>query len=162
MRFRYLMRRVDCKTCGVTVEQVPWAEGKHHTTNAFRLFLSQWAKHLSWKESSANRDQVSAMLHRDVPGILLLACPTHAVGVPGRPTVDLPSGGESPVVSVERLGEVESVMLANRHHSPKMWPSQLSGQVQFRCFVQFARVRVEAGQTIRTSARPLRSLLGQS
>ena len=52
VRFSYLMRRVDCKTCGVTVEQVPWAEGKHHTTNAFCLFLSQWAKHLSWKQTA--------------------------------------------------------------------------------------------------------------
>ena len=24
----YRMRRVDCPTCGVTVEQVPWTEGK--------------------------------------------------------------------------------------------------------------------------------------
>ena len=52
VRFRYHMRRVACKTCGVTVELVPWAEGKHHTTNAFRLFLSQWAKHLSWKQTA--------------------------------------------------------------------------------------------------------------
>lgn len=52
VRFRYRMRRVDCKACGVTVEQIPWAEGKHHTTNAFRLFLSQWAKHLSWKQTA--------------------------------------------------------------------------------------------------------------
>jgi len=50
--FLYRMRRVDCKTCGVTIEQIPWAEGKHHTTNAFRLFLSQWARHLSWKQTA--------------------------------------------------------------------------------------------------------------
>ena len=52
VRFRYCMRRVDCRACGVTVEQIPWADGKHHTTNAFRLFLSQWAKHLSWKQTA--------------------------------------------------------------------------------------------------------------
>jgi transposase len=52
VRFRYRMRRVDCKACGVIVEHVPWAEGKHQTTNAFRLFLSQWAKHLSWKQTA--------------------------------------------------------------------------------------------------------------
>ena len=52
VRLRYCMRRVDCKTCGVTVEQIPWAEGKHQSTNAFRLFLSQWAKHLSWKQTA--------------------------------------------------------------------------------------------------------------
>jgi len=52
VRFLYRMRRVNCKTCGVTVEQIPWAEGKHQSTNAFRLFLSQWAKHLSWKQTA--------------------------------------------------------------------------------------------------------------
>lgn len=50
--FLYCMRRVDCRTCGVTVEQIPWADGKHRTTNAFRLFLSQWAKDLSWKQTA--------------------------------------------------------------------------------------------------------------
>lgn len=52
VRFLYCMRRVDCRACGVTIEQIPWADGKHHTTNAFRHFLSQWAKHLSWKQTA--------------------------------------------------------------------------------------------------------------
>lgn len=52
VRFRYRMRRVDCKRCGVTVELIPWAEGKHQSTNALRLFLSQWAKHLSWRQTA--------------------------------------------------------------------------------------------------------------
>ena len=53
VRLLYRMRRVDCKRCdSVTVEHVPWAEGKHHCTNAFRLFLSRWAKHLSWKQTA--------------------------------------------------------------------------------------------------------------
>ena len=26
--FVYAMRRIDCKACGVTVEMVPWADGK--------------------------------------------------------------------------------------------------------------------------------------
>ncbi len=52
VRFRYRMRRVDCGRCGVTVERIPWADGKHQSTNAFRLFLSQWAKHLSWKQTA--------------------------------------------------------------------------------------------------------------
>ena len=51
--FVYTMRRVDCPACGVKVESVPWADGKHHSTYAFRLFLSRWAKRLSWKETAA-------------------------------------------------------------------------------------------------------------
>jgi transposase len=46
----YVMRRVDCRRCGVTVERVPWADGKNRTCNAYRLFLSRWAKRLSWSE----------------------------------------------------------------------------------------------------------------
>ena len=48
--FVYAMRRVDCPTCGVTVERVPWAEGKCHLTASYRWFLAGWAKYLSWQE----------------------------------------------------------------------------------------------------------------
>lgn len=46
----YAMRRVDCPACGVTVEKVPWANGKEHTTLVYAWFLASWAKVLSWKE----------------------------------------------------------------------------------------------------------------
>lgn len=45
--FLYSMRRVDCRRCGVTVERVPWADGKHHSTYSYRVFLASWAKRLS-------------------------------------------------------------------------------------------------------------------
>ena len=48
--FVYAMRRVDCRSCGVTVERVPWAEGKCHLTTSYRWFLARWAKRLSWEE----------------------------------------------------------------------------------------------------------------
>ena len=48
--FVYAMRRVDCPRCGVTVEQVPWAEGKCTLTTSFRWFLARWAKRLCWQE----------------------------------------------------------------------------------------------------------------
>ncbi|MEO1994541.1 MAG: ISL3 family transposase [Planctomycetaceae bacterium] len=50
--FLYRMRRVDCRNCGVTVERVPWSDGKHRTTFSYRLFLSRWAKRLSWQETA--------------------------------------------------------------------------------------------------------------
>jgi transposase len=46
----YRMRRVDCKRCGVTVEMVPWCDGKNQLTTTYRWFLSTWAKRLSWSE----------------------------------------------------------------------------------------------------------------
>lgn len=46
----YAMRRVDCPRCGVTVEQVPWGNGKRHLTRAYAVFLARWARRLSWAE----------------------------------------------------------------------------------------------------------------
>jgi transposase len=48
--FAYTMRRVNCKRCGITVEMVPWAEGKEQITHTYRWFLAQWAKRISWSE----------------------------------------------------------------------------------------------------------------
>jgi len=47
--FAYTMRRVDCSQCGVTVEEVPWCDGKNQLTTTYRWFLAGWAKRLSWK-----------------------------------------------------------------------------------------------------------------
>jgi hypothetical protein len=49
----YHMRRVSCPTCGVKVEQVPWAEGKSTLTAQYRWFLARWARRMSWKEVAA-------------------------------------------------------------------------------------------------------------
>jgi transposase len=48
--FVYALRRVDCPSCGVTAERVPWARGKCHLTIRYRWFLARWAKRLSWDE----------------------------------------------------------------------------------------------------------------
>src|ERR1700681_1593285 len=48
--FLYRMRRVNCRRCGVLVEEVPWGRGKHQLTNAYMQFLAHWARKLSWKE----------------------------------------------------------------------------------------------------------------
>jgi transposase len=48
--FLYALRRINCFTCGVKAERVPWATGKLRLTNAFRFFLAQWARKLSWRE----------------------------------------------------------------------------------------------------------------
>lgn len=51
--FVYAMRRVDCPRCGITVEQVPWAQGKRPITTEYGWFLARWAKRMSWSEVAA-------------------------------------------------------------------------------------------------------------
>jgi transposase len=46
----YTLRRVNCATCGVLVEKIPWATGKQTLCDGFRLFLAHWARKLSWEE----------------------------------------------------------------------------------------------------------------
>jgi hypothetical protein len=48
----YCMRRVNCKQCGVVVEEVPWGMGKHNSTKIHMHFLGHWARKLSWKETA--------------------------------------------------------------------------------------------------------------
>jgi len=80
--FVYAMRRVDCPTCGVVVEQVPWATGKSSLTKSYLWFLAGWARRLSWQETAAVfqttwehvRDAVRhavfwGLVHRDVRGV---------------------------------------------------------------------------------------------
>lgn len=46
--FVYAPRRVECPTCGVRREWMPWAKGKSPITTHYAWFLAGWAKRLSW------------------------------------------------------------------------------------------------------------------
>jgi len=46
--FVYALRRVQCARCGIRVEAIPWAEGKHQLTTTYAWFLAGWARRLSW------------------------------------------------------------------------------------------------------------------
>ena len=83
--FSYRMRRVDCGRCGVTVEQVPWSDGKNHLTTRYRWFLATWAKRLSWSEvatifqtswdsvcRSVEHAVAWGLKHRDLSGVSAL------------------------------------------------------------------------------------------
>ncbi len=50
--FRYAPRRVRCPDHGVKVEALPWAYGKERMTFSYQVYLSRWAKRLSWKETA--------------------------------------------------------------------------------------------------------------
>ena len=80
--FVYAMRRVECPTCGVKVEKVPWCDGKNQLTTTYRWFLAGWARRLSWKATAeafgttwqnvfrSVKHAVSwGLAHRDLSGI---------------------------------------------------------------------------------------------
>jgi transposase len=80
--FVYAMRRVNCPLCGVTVEKVPWCDGKNHLTITYRWFLAGWAKRLSWQAvahafhtswenvyRSVRHAVLWGLAHRDLAGI---------------------------------------------------------------------------------------------
>jgi len=80
--FVYAMRRVECPTCGVKVERVPWADGKSPMTTSYKWFLARWAKRMCWKDVAtafrvgwdcvyeAVKHAVSwGLEHRDLDGI---------------------------------------------------------------------------------------------
>lgn len=50
--FLYIMRRANCLECGVKVESVPWATGKSPVSRSLALYLADWAKLLSWKDTA--------------------------------------------------------------------------------------------------------------
>jgi len=83
--FLYALRRVECGSCGVKVEKVPWAEGKSPMTKAYMWFLAAWAKRMSWQEVAdvfrCSWDKVFlsvekavewGLAHRDLSGITSL------------------------------------------------------------------------------------------
>ena len=48
---RYRPRRVICRRCpGVSIEQIPWASGKHRFTRELMVTLATWARTLPWTQ----------------------------------------------------------------------------------------------------------------
>lgn len=79
--FLYALRRVQCPSCGIVAEQVPWATGKNRLTTDYQWFLAGWARRLSWQEVASIfhttwehvRDSVRhavhwGLVHRDLSG----------------------------------------------------------------------------------------------
>jgi transposase len=50
--FCYAPRRVHCPQHGIGVEHLPWSAGKRPLTTALMIFLAQWARRLSWRETA--------------------------------------------------------------------------------------------------------------
>ena len=69
----YGPRRVECTRtpeCGIKVEAMPWSEGKHPATRALMVFLSQWARRMSWKEVAGVFGVSWEMVYRSVAWVV--------------------------------------------------------------------------------------------
>ena len=44
VKLHYAPRRVECPSYGITVEAMPWNEGKRPYSRAMMIFLAQWAR----------------------------------------------------------------------------------------------------------------------
>ena len=138
----YTMRRVDCPACGIKVEAVPWAQGKHASRDVFRHFLASWARRMSWKETAtcfrtnarAMRSKVnvpkstpyqSTANRASSPG-----CPNHALLDPAASPA--PTSASSKSISRANSGPASSSSSAKASRScsktspPSRWPPSSS------------------------------------
>jgi transposase len=88
----YALRRINCPRCGVKVERVPWCPPscKSPMTTALMLFLSRWARLLSWQQVSVAFDVSWESVYRAVEQVVDYGL-THrnltgigAIGVDGK------------------------------------------------------------------------------
>jgi transposase len=126
----YRMRRVDCKRCGVTVELVPWCDGKNRLTTTYRWYLATWARRLSWSEVGAifrtSWDSVCraveyavewGLAHRDLSEVTALGIDEVAWARAGWPRGIAPPG--LPQIRTCPLGHTaRHIMLALRDGTP--------------------------------------------
>ena len=86
--FLYFMRRVDCKQCGIVVEEVPWGIGKHSLTKVYMHFLGHWARKLSWKETAESFHTTWDKVHDSVEYLVKWGLENRVLGVIGAIGVD--------------------------------------------------------------------------
>ena len=86
--FVYSMRRVDCRQCGVMVEEVPWGLGKHSLTKAYMHFLGHWARKLSWKETAESFRTTWDKVHDSVEYLVSWGLAHRVLGAIGAIGVD--------------------------------------------------------------------------
>lgn len=63
-------RRVNCPSCGVVVELLPWAEGKTPRTRSLERFLAGWAKLLSWQQVARSFGSSWDTVYRSVQSVV--------------------------------------------------------------------------------------------
>lgn len=67
----YAPRRVECPSCGVKVEQVPWSEGKSRHCTVYVWFLAFWAKLLAWQQVARLYRSSWSTVYRSVSAAVL-------------------------------------------------------------------------------------------
>lgn len=132
----YRMRRVDCKSCGrVVVEKVPWASGKHHSTDVYRCFLASWAKVISWQETARRFRTCWQTVFRSVQYVV-------EYGLKNRTLDDVQAIGIDELAWRKGHDYVTAVYQIDREHQRLLWIGQERTEKTLRGF--FTAVESEA------------------
>ncbi|MEI6186745.1 MAG: ISL3 family transposase [Dehalococcoidia bacterium] len=164
-RFVYRMRRVSCVTCGrVVVERVPWATGKHHTTDVYRCYLANWAKVLSWTEVARRFRTCWQTVFRSVQSVV-------EYGLAHRDLGDVRAIGIDELAWKKGHGYVTAVYQIDRERQRLLWIGEHRTESTMRQFFAFmesrspgfsARIRVVCSDMWRAYLKTIRVLIPQA
>lgn len=112
--FNYSMRRIDCPTCGVKVESVPWGAGKNHLTDHYANFLASWAKEMSWSKVADRFNTSWQTVHRAVQSVV-------AFGLTNRRIDNVTAIGVDEVHYGKKLKYITMVYQINKGSRRLLW-----------------------------------------
>ena len=112
--FNYAMRRINCPTCGVKVESVPWASGKNHLTYHYASFLASFAKEMSWSKVSDRFNTSWQTVHRAVQSVV-------AFGLANRKLDQVTAIGVDEVHYGKKLKYITMVYQINKGSRRLLW-----------------------------------------
>jgi transposase len=95
--FNYRMRRVNCKRCGIVVEEVPWGLGKSTLIKSYMQYLSGLAKKIYWQETARSFHRSWRKVFESVRFVVEL-------GLKNRSVSDVESIGVDEIASAPRSG----------------------------------------------------------
>ncbi len=135
--FVYVMRRANCPRCGVKVERVPWADGKHTLTLTYMQFLAGWAKRLAWKDVARTFHTTWEKVFHSVEWIV-------SWGIEHRDLSDVTAIGVDEILYLRGHKYLTLVYQINEEHKRLIWIGKdRTVKTLLRFFREFGRVRSE-------------------
>jgi transposase len=109
------------------VEAVPWATGKHHTTDMYRCFLASWAKVISWQEVSRRFHACWQTVFRSVQYVV-------GYGLEHRDLSDVSALGIDELAWRKGHEYVTAVYQIDPHHQRLLWVGKDRRELSLKAF----------------------------